>query len=181
MSAIRPHSKRLRSRSSSVGMLRGERVGGEDDLLLARVERVEGVEELLLRALLVGEELDVVDQQHVDRAVALAEVGMRSKRIELISSLTNCSAARYSTRSCGSRAQDLVADRVQQVGLAEAHAAVEEERVVAVRRVLGDGARGGVGELVRLADHEGAEHVLRVEVRRGDELDALHRLLLFAG
>ena len=38
------------------------------------VERVEGVEELVLRALLAGEELDVVDQQHVDVAVALAEL-----------------------------------------------------------------------------------------------------------
>jgi hypothetical protein len=29
-------------------------------------ERVEGVEELFLGALLAGEELDVVDQEHVD-------------------------------------------------------------------------------------------------------------------
>ena len=44
------------------------------DLLLRVVERVERVEELGLRAFLAGEELDVVDEQHVDAAVALAEV-----------------------------------------------------------------------------------------------------------
>ena len=42
-------------------------VAGEDDLLLRVVERVEGVEELVLRAFLAGEELDVVDEQDVDR------------------------------------------------------------------------------------------------------------------
>ena len=33
------------------------------------VELVEGVKELFLRALLAGQDLDVVDQQHVGRAV----------------------------------------------------------------------------------------------------------------
>ena len=32
-------------------------------------QRLEGVEELLLRAVLAGEELDVVDQQQVERVV----------------------------------------------------------------------------------------------------------------
>ena len=69
-SVIRPHSNRLRSRSSSVTSCFGRPVGGDDDLLGGVVERVEGVEELLLRLLLVLQELDVVDQQHVDVAVA---------------------------------------------------------------------------------------------------------------
>ncbi len=49
-------------------------VAADDDLLLRVVERVEGVEELGLRAFLAGEELDIVDEQHVDVAIALAEV-----------------------------------------------------------------------------------------------------------
>ena len=52
-------------------------VAREDDLLMAVEEGVEGVEEFLLRALLAGEELDVVDQQHVRLAVALAEFDQR--------------------------------------------------------------------------------------------------------
>ena len=35
-------------------------------------QRLEGVEELLLGALLAGEELDVVDQQQVERVVVSA-------------------------------------------------------------------------------------------------------------
>ena len=48
-------------------------IGGEDDLLLRLVERVERVEELFLRPLLAGDELDVVEQQRVDGAIAVAE------------------------------------------------------------------------------------------------------------
>ena len=45
----------------------GVAVGGQHDLLVGLVERVEGVEELLLEALLALHELDVVDQQDVAR------------------------------------------------------------------------------------------------------------------
>ena len=50
--------------------LAGDAIGGEDQLAAGLIERVEGVEELLLGVLLALEELDVVDQQHVDVAVA---------------------------------------------------------------------------------------------------------------
>ena len=53
-------------------------VGGEHDLLAGFVERVEGVEELLLGRFLALEEVDVVDQEEVDVvAVAAAQVGHR--------------------------------------------------------------------------------------------------------
>ena len=65
MSVIRPHSKRERSRSSSVAISRGGRSDEMHDLAAGLVERVEGVEELLLDPLLALEELHVVDQQHV--------------------------------------------------------------------------------------------------------------------
>ena len=48
-------------------------VGRDHDLPRAAVQVVERVEELGLRLLALGEELDVVDQQDVDLAVALAE------------------------------------------------------------------------------------------------------------
>jgi len=50
------------------GQLLGRPVGGDDDLLVGVVQRVEGVEELLLDAFLALDELDVVDQQHIDVA-----------------------------------------------------------------------------------------------------------------
>ena len=66
MSAIRPHSKRERRRSSMSG-IPWAAVGRQTMICLLRlVERVERVEELLLRRFLAGDELDVVDEQQVD-------------------------------------------------------------------------------------------------------------------
>ena len=52
-------------------------VARDDDLLVGRVERVERVEELFLRLLAPGEELDVVDEQQVAAARGSAR-GTRS-------------------------------------------------------------------------------------------------------
>ena len=73
MSATRPDSKRSRSRSSSACRSLGRAVGGEHDLAAGVIQRVEGVEELLLGAGLALQELDVVDEQHVDVAEARLE------------------------------------------------------------------------------------------------------------
>ena len=54
-------------------------VAADDDLFLRIVERIEGMEELRLRALLSGDELDVVDEQHVDGAIALPEIDDRDR------------------------------------------------------------------------------------------------------
>ena len=75
-----PHVKRETSRSSQ---RRGSSSGGPSLVsticLWASVERVERVEELLLRALLAREELDVVDQEHVRGAVAALELERRAR------------------------------------------------------------------------------------------------------
>ena len=162
-SAIRPHSKRLRRRSSRVSDQLGRPVGGEHDLLAVLVDGVEGVEELLLRPLLVGDELDVVDEQQVDAPVAGAEVvdaPLLDAGDELVGELLAGGVDDALAREAG---QDLVADGVHQVRLAEADAAVQEERVVGVAGALGDRQAGGVGQAVGRADDEGAEGVARVE------------------
>ena len=52
------------------GDVAGRPVGGQDDLRAGLVQRVEGMEELLLEALFTFEELDVVDEEHVRRGSA---------------------------------------------------------------------------------------------------------------
>jgi hypothetical protein len=53
-------------------------------------------------------------------------------------------------------------DRAQQMRLADAGRAADEQRVVCVRGQLGDGQRRGVGEPVAVADHELPERELWV-------------------
>ena len=141
-------------------------VAGQDDLLAGLVERVEGVEELLLDALLASEELHVVDQQDVVAgAVALLELvePLVAERLdELVRERLGGDVARHEVGMLGAH---VLADRLQQVRLAEAGAAVDQERVVGLAGRLGDGQRRGVREAVRRADHERVERVLRQERR----------------
>ena len=65
-----PQRKRSRRRSASRAERLGRPVAREHDLLAGGVQRVEGVDELLLGVLLALEHLDVVDQQRVELAVA---------------------------------------------------------------------------------------------------------------
>ena len=119
-SAMRPHSKRLRSRSSRVRIAFGRPIGGQHDLLAVLVDRVERVEELFLRPLLVGDELDVVDEEEVDPPVAGAEVvdlALLDRGDELVGELL---ARRVDDALARELGDDLVADGVHQVGLAEA-------------------------------------------------------------
>ena len=61
--------------------------------------------------------------------------------------------------------EDLVADSVHQVSLAQAGLTVNEERVVCVARRVGDGDRGGAGHAVAVAHDERIEGVLLVQMR----------------
>ena len=83
-----------------------------------------------------------------------------------MNSLVNFSRRRVDDLLARELGDHLVADRVHQVGLAEADPAVQEERVVGVAGSLGDRQAGGVGEPVGRPDDEVGERVARVEVRR---------------
>ena len=141
-------------------------IGRQDDLLAVLVDRVERVEELLLGPFLVGDELDVVDEEEVDSPVAGAEVvdlALLDRGDELVRELLAGGVDDALARELGN---DLVADGVHQVGLAEADPAVQEERVVGVARAFGDRQAGRVGEAVGRTDDEVRERVARVDVRR---------------
>ena len=105
-------------------------VGRDDDLLLRVVEGVEGVEELLLGLLLLLEELDVVDEEHVDRAVAVLEAldAVVAEGVDEV--VGEGLEGHVADLEAGVVAKRVVADGLQEVGLAEADAAVDEERVV---------------------------------------------------
>ena len=116
---------------------------------------------------LLCEELDVVDEQHVDAAVGGLE-GLDAAAVERADEVVG---ERLGGRVAGGQAAavlgDVVGDRVQQVRLAEPGRAADEERVVGQAGHLGDGERGGVGEPVAVADDELVEGQARVELLRG--------------
>ncbi len=81
----------------------------------------------------------------------------------LMKSSMNCSQVTYLTRLCGSVDEDLVGDRLDQVGLAEAGVGVDEDGVVGRTGRLGDAAGDRRGVLVVGADDPALEGVAWIE------------------
>ena len=179
MSAIKPHSKRLWRRSSRVGICRG---GQSLEITICFWPSWRALKmwknSSWVRSL-PGDELDVVHQQHVDRAVLLAEGGQAVEADGVDHLVDEAVRGDVDEDEPLLPGLDVVADRVHEVGLAEAHPAVDEERVVGLARDLRDRAGRRVRKLVGGADHEAVEGVLRIEGRglalggRGDRRPAV--------
>ena len=140
-------------------------VAGQNDLLARAVEGVEGVEELLLGALLAGDELDVVHQQHVRGAVGLAEL-VGAARLDGGDELVGEGLAVH-IHDVELRVVlfDFGGDGGEQVGLAQARLPVDEQRVVSARGIGGHRLGRRVGELVGGAFDEVLEGEVIAAVR----------------
>ena len=168
MSTTTPWPKRERRRSSSASSSRGGRSDVMHDLLAGLVERVERVEELDLRLLLLGQELHVVDEQDVVLAVRLLEALDAALVGDGVDEVVGEALDRdVLDLQLGVVVQHGVGDGLDEVGLAEAGVGVDEHRVVGGGRRLGDAARHGRGVLVVRAGDEAVEDVAGVEVRGG--------------
>src|SRR5207237_6379104 len=118
------------------------RVRGEDDLPLRLVQRVERVEELLLRPFLPGQELDVVEEERVGGAVAIAEL-LHAVVADRRDQLRDEGVGRHvDDLEPWIPFADLLCYGLDQMRLAEAGAAVDEERSERAPRVLGERLRG---------------------------------------
>src|ERR1700730_3937326 len=117
------------------------------------MDLVERVEELLLEFLGALEELDVVDEQYVEVAVATLEQRHAGAIPDGLDEVVHKRLRREVAHSeFREQRTDVMSDRVQQVRLAEPRASIDEQRVVGLGRLFGDGERGGVREAVRRAD-----------------------------
>ena len=129
------------------------------------------MEKLLLGRILAADELHVVDHQQIDRAELILEVHRRAEAQcanELVHEFLGRQVDHLAARGVQA---DMPGDRVHQMGLAEADAAIEEERVErhGMDRAgagLGNPPGGGMGQFVGLADDEILEREARVERRR---------------
>ncbi|MNJ32128.1 hypothetical protein D3C77_267850 [compost metagenome] len=131
-----------------VGQSHGRAVGRQNDALAVFNQGREGVEQLFLGARLAADELDVVQQQHVGRAQALLEGRGRTVLHGAHEGRQEAFGGQIDHLGVGAQALRLPGDGVQEVGLAVAIGAAEEDRVeVAVgpgRHLLGDSQGEGV-------------------------------------
>jgi hypothetical protein len=137
----------------------GRPVARDHELFGRLVQRVEGVEELFLRLLFALEELDVVDEQHVDGPVAVAELDrlvVLDRRDELVGEGLRGDVDHPRFRIGH---QDPMADGVHEVRLAQPDRPIDEERIVRSRGRVGHRLGGCVREPVGRPDDELLEGV----------------------
>src|SRR5262249_25069412 len=137
-------------------------VAREDDLVLPFEELVERVEELFLRARLVREELDVIDEQRIERAIGRLEIVdlvvlERAHHVADEALRVKISPWRFRIAFF-----EEVSDRMNEMLFAETDTAIEEQRVVCVARILRHLQRRGFRELIALAFDEAREREIRI-------------------
>jgi hypothetical protein len=116
------------------------------------------VEELVLGLHLARDELDVVHQHQVRLPVLDAEVVHGAAGADGLDEVVDKFVALdVEDTGGGGLAADLVGDGIEEVGLAQAGAAVDEEGVVAASGGVGHRPGGGAGQLVGGAHYEGVE------------------------
>jgi len=142
--------------------LAGGTVAGQDNLLVTVVQGIEGVEKLFLGTLLAREELDVVDHQHIGLAVFLAEFHESTVLDGIDELIGELLAGEIDDLGRLLVLEDVVTDSLQEVGLAQAAAAVDEEGVVGLRGGLRHGHGRTVRKLVVRTNDEGFEGVAGV-------------------
>lgn len=121
------------------------------------------MEKFVLAALLFGEELDIVDEEHVGVAVAFAE-----RRYVAVAQGFNIVVHKRLRRNVDDLCRrivlyDKVGDCVHEVRFAQAGVAVKEQRVERLADALGNRKSRRVRKLVAFADDKAFESVARVD------------------
>ncbi|EPX84448.1 hypothetical protein ruthe_02252 [Rubellimicrobium thermophilum DSM 16684] len=137
-------------------------IGRQHDAPALIEERVEGMEEFLLRRFLAGKELDIVHKQHIEGADRGLEVhhpplaqGGHEADHELFRRQVEDTQARIAL------AQPM-GGGLQQMRLAQAHPAMEEERIEACL-ARGDPQGRGMGQRIGRTDGKALEGQARIE------------------
>ena len=143
----------------------GAAIARDDYLLVVLVERVECVEELFLRLFVIGEELNVVDRQHVEVAVEVAEL-LELTFFDRFDEVVDESFARQDS-DLGHRFgfDNFLADCVEQVSFAQAGTTVQEQRIVHRSRQIADRQRRRMRQAVARAGDKRLKNITVLEAR----------------
>ncbi len=138
-------------------------VSGNDDLLVLVDQRVERVEEFFLGAVLAGDELHVVDHQHVDRAEQLLEAHDLAFAKRLHEAVHELLGREVKHPKLGVPGLKLVRDGVHQMGLAQPDTTIKEQRVERDRPTFCHAPGSGMGKLVRFAHDKAVKRETGIE------------------
>ncbi|MNR08694.1 hypothetical protein D3C85_1248620 [compost metagenome] len=124
------------------------------------------MEKLFLRAFLASKELNIVDQQCVNRAVETLEF-VNSVELQCLDHIRDETLGmQVDNLGIGILLEQVVTHSMHQVRFTQAYAPIKEERVIAMLRVIGYLPGRCAGELVRFTFDEVFERKRAIEVAR---------------
>ena len=118
------------------------------------------MEELLLTLFPLRQKVDVVDDEHVHVSEPMAKRVHPTGLDRFVERIGEGAAGDVADLRMTISTEDRLGHRLQQVGLAETDATMDEERVVGPTRLLRDGRRRCVGETIARSDDEVLEGVV---------------------
>jgi len=107
--------------------------------------------------------VNVVDHQHIDVAIAIAKLIHIAAADGVNELIDKTVAGEIQNPRVGLAIQDLLANCLEQVGLAQTHIAMNEERVVSLARLLGHGNAGRVRKAIARPDYKIFKGIVGVE------------------
>src|SRR6202011_1411637 len=114
--------------------LRSRSIAGEHNLFMPVEKGVEGVEKFFLRTLLPAEKLNIVDQEQIGLAITFSELD-QVVVLDRIDELVDEKLAREIHHLHAFLFDhDVLADGLHEMRLAQAHAAINKQRVVSSGR-----------------------------------------------
>ncbi len=137
-------------------------IARQHDLFVPVKESVEGVKKLLLRAFFAAKELNVVNAKQIGLTIALAKLD----QIIVLNGVDELVDEQFARKidhfGVFLFREHVLTDRLHQVRLAEANAAVNKKRIVGAGWCLSDGETGRVRNFIVRPDYEGFESVARI-------------------
>ena len=126
-------------------------------------KRIEGVKELLLGALFPCKKLNIIDHQRIQGPISGLEI-VDGIVLQGLHHIADESLAVHVGEPCiGAAFFEPVGDRMHQMGFAQTHTAVNEQRVVRPARIARYLDRRRFGELIALALDEAVEGKIRID------------------
>ena len=127
------------------------------------MQRVKGIEKLLLGGLTLADKLHVVDHQNVH----VAESSAKLQALVLLNGVDKLVGEGFAGNVHDGGVfivlLHIVADGMHQMGFAKAHAAVDKQRVIGCAGVLRHGLSGSMRKVVRGTDHKAVKGIFRIQ------------------
>ena len=136
-----------------------------DDLFVLVNQRVEGVEEFFLRRILAGNELHIIDHQHINRPEQFLEIHDLAFTQGLHKAVHELFCRQVQHAQMWLTLMNFMRNGMHKVGFAKANTAIQKQGVERHWPAFGHPPGGRIGQFIRFANNECIKREARIKGR----------------